>query len=254
MASGILVVDDAVNMRELVAKALSIAGHQVTTVPSAEQAREMLLQKSFGLIILDIDLGSESGLSLLKEFKDKGLRTPVVIYSGSVTPEVETEARAAGAADVLRKDIGIETLVTQIGRIVQVKDRISDGISVRKETPILLVDDQDNIRAMLKTFFERKGFKIVEATNGQQAVEIVRSQKVSAVLLDMEMPGMTGLETLPKLLEINPRLGVLMATGVQDNDMVRQAIAIGAYGYVLKPFDFLYLEMVVMSRLAIAAG
>ena len=66
------------------------------------------------------------------------------------------------------------------------------------------------------------------------------------------MPGMDGLETLPKLLEINPQLGILMASGVQDDEKVKKAVELGAYGYVLKPFDFLYLELVVMSRLAIA--
>jgi DNA-binding NarL/FixJ family response regulator len=66
------------------------------------------------------------------------------------------------------------------------------------------------------------------------------------------MPGMDGLTALTKLLEINPKLGVVMTTGIQDEEKVKKAIELGAYGYVLKPFDFLYLELVVMSKLVIA--
>ena len=65
------------------------------------------------------------------------------------------------------------------------------------------------------------------------------------------MPGMDGLTTLEKLLEINPKLGIVMVTGRQDDESIKTAIGLGAYGYVLKPFDFLYLELVVMSKLAI---
>ncbi len=67
-------------------------------------------------------------------------------------------------------------------------------------------------------------------------------------------PGMDGLQTLKKLLEIHPTLGVVMAAGEGNDEMVLRAMSVGAYGYVLKPFDFLYLELVVASKLSIAEG
>jgi response regulator of citrate/malate metabolism len=63
---------------------------------------------------------------------------------------------------------------------------------------------------------------------------------------------MDGLATLPKLLEINPKLGIVMVTAEEEDEEVKQALSLGAYSYVLKPFDFVYLELVVVSRLAIA--
>ena len=63
---------------------------------------------------------------------------------------------------------------------------------------------------------------------------------------------MDGLATLERLLEINPKLGIVMVTAVQDDEKIKKALELGAYGYVVKPFDFLYLELVVMSKLAIA--
>jgi CheY-like chemotaxis protein len=252
MMSRILVVDDEVNIRELMDKILSRAGHTVTTLPTAAQAYQMVLQTPFDLIILDIQIRAESGLELLKQIRAKNAKIPVIIYSGCVTPQTETEARAAGASEVLRKDIGTNILVAQINRVAAAKDRIEGGLTIGKEAPLLIVEDQDNIRLLVKGFFEGKGYSVLEARNGREAVEIVSKNPVAAVLLDIEMPVMDGLEALPQLLAINPRLGVVMTTGVLDDEKVRQAIALGAYGYVLKPYDFLYLELVVMSRLALA--
>lgn len=252
--SKILVVDDTAHIRDLVSKTLAPQGHAVKTAGDAAQALNVVFQEPFDLVILDIDLGGESGLSVLKKIRQKDVQLPVVIYSGCVTPEVETEARGLGATDVLRKDIGMAVLAKQVERVLGAKDRISQGLYIKKETPVLIVDDNSNIRGVLKNFFEKKGYQVLEAGDGKQALEIAQSQKISAVLLDIEMPVMTGLETLPRLLEINPKLGIVMATGMQDDESVRKAIEMGAYGYVLKPFDFLYLELVVMSRLAIAEG
>lgn len=248
----ILVVDDEVRVRELVRDALSMKGYEVTTVPGAEQAVARIFQEPFDLILLDIKLTGESGLSVLKKIRELESKVPVVIYSGVITAELEKEARIAGANEVLSKDVGITQLVEQIGKIVKAKDRIFRDTSMRKEKPVLIVDDEPEVRHVLRDFFKKKGYNTLEAESGEKALELARSESVSAVLLDIRMPGMDGLATLEKLLEINPKLGVVMATASQDDEKVKKALELGAYGYVLKPFDFLYLELVVMSKLAIA--
>jgi len=156
--------------------------------------------------------------------------------------------------EVLRKDVGIAPLVEQIGKIVKVKDRIIKNAPLTGEKSILIVDDEERIRNLLKEFFQAKGYRIFEAENGEDALKITQSESPSAVLLDMHMPGMDGLATLKKLREANAGLGVVMATGDQDDGKVKKALELGAYGYVLKPFDFLYLDLVVMSKLAIAGN
>ncbi|MFC1807923.1 response regulator [Candidatus Omnitrophota bacterium] len=250
-----LVVDDEVRIRELLDKALVKKGFQVITVPSAEQALARITQEPFDLVLLDIKLAGESGISVLKRIRELQKKIPVIIYSGVITAELEKEARIAGANEVLSKDVEITQLVEQISKFVKGKDRISEEPSKRKEKSILIVDDKPEIRDLLNSFFKKKGYaKVEEAGSGEEALELVRSQEFSVVLLDMNMPGMDGLTTLEKLLEINPKLGIVMVTGMQDDKNVKKAIALGAYGYVLKPFDLLYLELVVMSKLAIAGS
>ncbi|MCK4881662.1 MAG: response regulator, partial [Candidatus Omnitrophica bacterium] len=114
---------------------------------------------------------------------------------------------------------------------------------------ILIVDDEVEVRNVLTIFFDKKGYKTQEAENGEQAIEIVRSEDFPVVLLDIDMPVMDGLTTLEKLLEMKPEICVVMVTGRQDEDKVQKALELGAYNYVLKPFEFLYLELIIKSKL-----
>lgn len=248
----ILVVDDEMQVRELLRDALSMKGYSVITVPTAPQALETILNEPFDLILLDVKLGNESGITILQKVRQLHARIPVVIYSGAVTAELEKEARSAGANEVLNKNMGIAELVGQIGRIMRAKERIFQGQHQRKDVTVLIVDDEPEVRHVLKDFFKKKGYRALEAESGKRALEIVRSEKVSAVLLDIRMPEMDGLTALEELLKIDPKLGVIMVTAGQDDENIKKALRLGACSYVLKPLDFLYLELTVMSKLAIA--
>lgn len=250
----IMVVDDEIGIRELLRNALSIKGNEVVTFPTARQALASIFQEMFDLIILDINIGGESGISVLKNIRESNKNLPVVIYSGMITADIEKQARSAGANEVLRKDIEIAQLIGQIDRILKAGASISRGSSGTGEKSVLIVDDEAGIRDMLKTFFRAKGYKTSEAASGEEAVKLAGSEKFSVALLDINMPGMDGLETLKKLLEVDPKIGIVMATSETEDEKVKKALGSGAYGYVLKPFDFLYLELVVTARLLIAGG
>ena len=249
----ILVVDDEVQLRELISKVLSMKGYEVTTAPRVDQALVAMTKEVFDLVLTDVNMPEESGLSLVKKIRKIQNKTPLVVYSGSVTPELEKELREAGANEVLKKEVGVQILAEQIGKIVGAKDRMFKPALASSEKTILIIDDDKAIRKMLMEFLKKKNYIIREAENGEKGIELATQEKPSVVLLDMQMPGMDGLATLKKLIEIHPGLGVVMMTGThKDEENVNQALAIGAYGYILKPFDFLYLDLIVTSKLVIA--
>lgn len=250
----ILVIDDEVRVRELLRTALSAKGYEAVTVPLPEQAVELVAKNHFDLIILDLNLSGTSGITILKVIRAQQKKVPVVIFSGSVTLEQEKEAMSAGADEILKKEDGVGHLAERIGKIIQAKAQVLKKSSVPKEKTILIVDDEEDVRILLGKFFERKGYKVFLAESGERAIEITKSEQCSAVLLDINMPGLDGIETLERLMKINPRIGVVMVTANQDNEKVKKALALGAYGYVLKPFDFLYLELAVTAKLRIAAS
>lgn len=114
---------------------------------------------------------------------------------------------------------------------------------------LLLVDDEADVLFFLKTFFQAKNFEVHTAQSGEEAIQKVKEIRPHIILLDIIMPGMGGLEALKQIKEIDPAVGVIMATAVLDNAAAKQAVAMGAYDYVSKPFDLEYLETTLLIKL-----
>ncbi len=251
----ILVVDDDTAIRNFCYDFLTKESHHIITASRGDQALAMIPLEKPDLILMDVKMPGEEGLSLLKKIRAKNPQTAVVIFSAFITPELETEAFGLGAVEVICKGDGAVALREKLRRVFAAKDKLmnkSTGSSVGAEK-ILLVDDEESIRRFLSDFFRRKGFTTLEACNGEQAIEMVKQHRPSVILLDITMPGMDGILTLKKIREFDKEVGVVMATGVQDEEIAQEAAKLGSYSYVLKPFDLKYIELVVMTRLLLAS-
>jgi two-component system, OmpR family, KDP operon response regulator KdpE len=114
---------------------------------------------------------------------------------------------------------------------------------------ILLVDDEAAIRRALRTTLQELGFQTEEASRGEEALHLARSQSFDAVLLDMNMPGIGGMKTLERLRAAYPRLPILILTvRDEENDKV-DALERGADDYITKPFSM--RECVARIRAAV---
>jgi two-component system cell cycle sensor histidine kinase/response regulator CckA len=104
---------------------------------------------------------------------------------------------------------------------------------------ILLVDDELPIRNAVESILTPRGYKVLTAKNGSQALEIYQENgdEIDLVVLDLNMPGMGGTEVLEAILEINPRARVLVASGYSDSDSIQRFQEIGASEFIGKPFD-----------------
>lgn len=102
---------------------------------------------------------------------------------------------------------------------------------------VLLVDDESAIRRALRISLDELGFEAVEASRGEEALLLVRSESFDVVLLDIQMPGMGGMKTLVRLRALVPRMPILMLT-VQDSEEHKvEALECGADDYITKPFS-----------------
>lgn len=119
---------------------------------------------------------------------------------------------------------------------------------------ILIVDDEQGIRDVMTLFLEDLGYEVLTAETGEEAIKVVEKERPPLVLLDMTLPGMNGMATLQKLLALDKHIGVVMATGQIDEKLAKESIQLGAYDYVLKPFDLKHLELVVKTRLLMTDG
>ena len=102
---------------------------------------------------------------------------------------------------------------------------------------VLLVDDEVDFVEVLADRLEARGLRVSKAHSGREALDTTRDAAFDAVVLDMAMPGMDGLETLEGLLQINPDIQVILLTGRATLEQAATAIRIGALDLLEKPAD-----------------
>ena len=102
---------------------------------------------------------------------------------------------------------------------------------------VLLVDDEVEFVDVLADRLEARGLSVVKTHNGREALDAAEGTVFDAIVLDMAMPGMDGIETLEGLLEINPDLQVILLTGQATLEQAATAIRIGALDLLEKPAD-----------------
>ena len=119
---------------------------------------------------------------------------------------------------------------------------------------ILVVDDEVEVCNTLKKFLALKGYEVYTALDGETAVSKTKEVRPHIVLLDIIMPGMSGIDTLKEIKKVDPTVGVIMVTAVVDEELAKKALKLGAYEYITKPIDLNYLETVVMVKVVDLLG
>lgn len=113
---------------------------------------------------------------------------------------------------------------------------------------VLIVDDEPAIRRALRPPLMELGFQVAEASRGEEALQLLHSTPVDVVLLDINMPGIGGIETLRRIRSFAPRLPVLMVTVRDGEEEKVEALELGADDYVTKPFSI--RELIARVRTA----
>ena len=117
---------------------------------------------------------------------------------------------------------------------------------------VLVVDDELEVRQVLREFLSSRGYDVTTASGGAEAVAIVETIKPDLILLDVAMPDMDGVETLKRIVAIEPTLAVIMVTANSDIGTTSKLLALGAVDYVPKPFDLDYLDQAVSTQVTAA--
>jgi DNA-binding NtrC family response regulator len=109
-------------------------------------------------------------------------------------------------------------------------------IERRSAGTVLVIDDDDAMRKVLRDFLQRDGHRVVEAANGEAAVSIVEVESVDVVILDKEMPGMNGMDVLSFLHRRFPSTPVILITAFGGPHVAEESFRRGAVEYIEKPF------------------
>ena len=114
---------------------------------------------------------------------------------------------------------------------------------------VLVVDDEPKLRQLLENFLQLHGLRTMTAASGRDALEALNTFDATIVLLDIKMPDMNGVDALRHIKALKPKTTVVMITGVEDEHTMQEALSLGAYDYLMKPFDLEYLETVLLGKI-----
>jgi DNA-binding response OmpR family regulator len=107
---------------------------------------------------------------------------------------------------------------------------------------VLVVDDEPDAVELLQEFLTTKGYEVITASDGEEALRKVKEDRPHLILLDVRMPKMNGMEVLKRVREIDHEVGIIMVTAVNEEETGREALQMGAFDYITKPLDLTYLE------------
>lgn len=261
----VLIVDDNASMRILLSTLLADRGHQIVgSLAEGSGVMEAVERLKPEIVCLDYVLPGRDGLEILAEINNTLPEIDVLFITASEDPEIEQKAADAGAAGFLRKPFGQKQVLDEIQDVVATREHASAANRL-SETPAarqadagaaaprpgqrpraVIADDNSSIRLLLKGLLSELGLDIVaQAANGEEAVKAAQIHQPAVLFLDVNMPLLSGLEALPRIRKVSPQTAVVMVTGSASRELVEQAAAGGARGYVVKPVRPTYLETFV---------
>jgi len=116
-------------------------------------------------------------------------------------------------------------------------------------TTVLVVDDEDAIRQALDRFLTRLGYRVLQAASGAEALERQQDGHPQAMLSDIRMPNMTGVELVPKALALDSDIAIIMLTAIDEPRTAIECMKLGAQDYLIKPVDLDELELSLEAAL-----
>lgn len=240
----LLIIDDDRMNCDLLQSVFARQGHQVLTATGGREGLALFHQHQPRITLLDLRMPEMDGLTVLKEIRAHDPQAAVIILGGGATESQESQARELGVTDFIRKGLSLNVLINAVQRISQQPTKAVSGSVAFSGTPlevpeesVLVVDDEQLVRDLLVRFLTLRGYKARGAANGTEALQMVRDSSPDLILLDLVMPGLSGLEALRSLRESEFPGGVIIVTGTQNEELVEEAWALGPQEVLGKPVD-----------------
>jgi len=111
-----------------------------------------------------------------------------------------------------------------------------------KKRVVLFVDDEEMVLTVGSLMLQKLGCNVLTANRGQEAIDVFKKNEVDFVVLDMQMPGMSGYEIYHQLKKIQPKVKILLASGYTGDQSEKRIESIGFNGYLQKPFTLKQLS------------
>lgn len=245
----LLVVDDDEFNRDLLSRRLSREGYNIATAVNGENALSILETEIFDLILLDIMMPDIDGIEVLKRIRScPTLRdTPVMMVTALTDREIVMQCIELGANDYITKPFDMLLVKSRVWRCLEggsyCEIRHEDLHSGYQST-VLIVEDNSMSADLLSRRVGKLGHRYLSAKHGREALNIMSSNVIDLVLLDIQMPVIDGLEVLKAMksdadLE---RIPVVMISATANDEIIHRCMELGADDYIAKPYNATILQ------------
>ena len=260
LSARLLIVDGVAEHRAALSGRFARVGFEIVEADCGAKALRFVQEKTFDVVLLDVTIPDMDGMEVLRRIREKffGSLLPVIMAIPANQAEEVMEAMKDGANDYVTKPIDFSTALVRVNNQVarrraelELRKVSAEGKPDERYHPaarLLIVDDVADNREVLSRRLVKRGFEIVEADCGAEALRLVQEQTFDVVLLDVMMPEMDGMEVLRRLRQrfSASLLPVIMVTAKTQSEDIVEALNAGANDYVTKPVDF----SIVLARVS----
>jgi DNA-binding NtrC family response regulator len=200
------------------------------------------------------------GIEALKRIHAFDPTIRVVVVSANVDDDVRRRATSLGVTQIFDKPLDLARLLAALDPDVATTPGAQPSPPPSStgagEAPadgrrtVLVADDDPGVREIFEEFFAEVGYHVRTAVDGAGAVRELTAQPPDVVLLDIDMPGLSGVDALPTLKALAPSTAVIMVSGTSDLAVAKRALAAGAFDYATKPVDLQRLLQSVETAVA----
>jgi len=238
----VLIIDDDAASCGALADALTKAGFVTVTAAGGNEGLRKAATSRPTAIIVDSALADMDGGSVIRRLRlDPGLRTtPCLLLTASGDKDAEVRALEAGADGLTRKDDLAVIVARARAMLRSVGPHRSDATSLLAPKRILAVDDDPDYRGILADRLRKRGYDVVNAASGEEAIQLLAVQSVDCILLDRSMAGLGGIETCRRLKGsvIVRDTPLIILTASDSREAVLEGLAAGADDFVSKARGF----------------
>lgn len=246
----LLLIDEHPQDMALIRSAFSPNAFRVLAVLDSNNGLVLFQQQQPDLAMVGVEGLRGPAWALVERLRARDRSTPILIL-GTVSSEAAARKAYGLGCSYMYKDPRLERFLPALRDTVQKMFSPSppDLGDIPFRGRLLVVDDEPDTRDVLELVFKAKGVKVWTASDGDEALALLRRERPHVMLLDMRLPGMSGIDILKSAREIDKNLAVIMITANGEMNLALETLQNGACDYIMKPFDLNYLETSVMSRL-----
>lgn len=244
MLKRVLIADDDPEVRGVIAEYLEARQCHVRQVANGIDALRELGTAPPDVLIIDLMMPRLGGVAALRIVAPSYPATRLIVITGTDDPALFSAARAAGAHEILMKPVDLPLL----GQLVHTAPSSTARAPAARPADaaaappvrgrLLIVDDDVEVAALIADTLAADGYATRSVHSAAEAFWAIMQEVPDAILLDVAMPGLSGVEIIPALRFANRDVTIIMVSGMSDMALAKQALAYGAFDFITKPLDF----------------